>query len=93
LNEKKKKKKKKKKRRMPLIRYELRCEHGLANPELYRAPAAAAAGPAASDDDHSSSSKALLEGVAVAGLVGIVRQLGDLAEYENLFFSSPPSHV
>jgi hypothetical protein len=80
------KKKKKKKRRMPLIRYQLRCEHGLANPELYRTPAA-------SDDDYSSSSKALLEGVAVAGLVGIVRQLGDLAEYENLFSSSPPSHV
>jgi len=92
LNE-QKKKKKKNKRRMPLIRYQLRCEHGLANPELYRAPAAAAAAPAASDDDHSSSSKALLEGVAVAGLVGIVRQLGDLAEYENLFSSSPPSNV
>ncbi|CAK9200751.1 unnamed protein product [Sphagnum jensenii] len=71
---------------MPLIRYELRCEHGLANPELYRAPAAAAAGPAASDDDHSSSSKALLEGVAVAGLVGIVRQLGDLAEFAAEIF-------
>jgi len=87
LNE--KKKKNERKRRMPLIRYQLRCEHGLANPELYRAPAA----PAASDDDHSSSSKTLLEGVAVAGFVGIVRQLGDLAEYENLFSSSPPSHV
>lgn len=74
------------KRRMPLIRYQLRCEHGLANPELYRAPAAAAAAPAASDDDHSSSSKALLEGVAVAGLVGIVRQLGDLAEFAAEIF-------
>lgn len=53
---------------MPLVRYEVRCEHSLANPELYRS--------AARDDPES-----LLEGVAMAGLVGIVRQLGDLAEY------------
>lgn len=46
----------------------MRCEHSLANPELYRS--------AARDDPES-----LLEGVAMAGLVGIVRQLGDLAEY------------
>jgi hypothetical protein len=52
---------------MPLVRYEVRCEHSLANPELYRS--------AARDDPES-----LLEGVAMAGLVGIVRQLGDLAE-------------
>lgn len=52
---------------MPLVRYEVRCEHRLANPELYRS--------AAHDDPES-----LLEGVAMAGLVGIVRQLGDLAE-------------
>lgn len=53
---------------MPLVRYELRPEHSLANPELFRS--------AARDDPES-----LLEGVAMAGLVGIVRQLGDLAEY------------
>ncbi|CAK9873695.1 unnamed protein product [Sphagnum jensenii] len=53
---------------MPLVRYEVRCEYGLANPELYRS--------AARDDPD-----ALLEGVAIAGLVGIVRQLGDLAEF------------
>lgn len=53
---------------MPLVRYELRCEHSLANPELFRS--------AARDDPEG-----LLEGVAMAGLVGIVRQLGDLAEY------------
>lgn len=53
---------------MPLVRYEIRCEHSLANPELYRS--------AARDDPEG-----LLEGVAMAGLVGIVRQLGDLAEY------------
>ena len=52
---------------MPLVRYEVRCEHSLANPELYRS--------AGRDDPES-----LLEGVAMAGLVGIVRQLGDLAE-------------
>jgi len=56
---------------MPLVRYEVRCEYSLANPELYRS--------AAPDDPE-----ALLEGVAMAGLVGIVRQLGDLAEYAPL---------
>ncbi len=56
---------------MPLVRYEVRCEYSLANPELYRS--------AARDDPET-----LLEGVAVAGLVGIVRQLGDLAEYGPL---------
>lgn len=52
---------------MPLVRYEIRNEHSLANPQLYRT--------AAKDDPEG-----LLEGVAMAGLVGIVRQLGDLAE-------------
>lgn len=56
---------------MPLVRYELRCEHSLANPELFRS--------AARDDPEG-----LLEGLAMAGLVGIVRQLGDLAEYVTL---------
>lgn len=60
---------------MPLVRYELRSEHSLANPELFRS--------AARDDPEG-----LLEGVAMAGLVGIVRQLGDLAEY----VSSRPFH-
>lgn len=60
---------------MPLVRYEVRCEHSLANPELFRS--------AARDDPEG-----LLEGVAMAGLVGIVRQLGDLAEYVPSPFSS-----
>ncbi|CAN5968213.1 unnamed protein product [Sphagnum jensenii] len=58
---------------MPLVRYEVRCEYSLANPELYRS--------AARDDPE-----ALLEGVAMAGLVGIVRQLGDLAEFAAEIF-------
>ncbi|KAH9568973.1 hypothetical protein CY35_03G107500 [Sphagnum magellanicum] len=58
---------------MPLVRYEVRCEYSLANPELYRS--------AAPDDPE-----ALLEGVAMAGLVGIVRQLGDLAEFAAEIF-------
>lgn len=53
---------------MPLVRYEIRNEYSLANPELYRS---------AGKDDPG----ALLEGVAMAGLVGIIRQLGDLAEF------------
>ncbi|MCO5560159.1 hypothetical protein L7F22_013766 [Adiantum nelumboides] len=53
---------------MPLSRYEIRSEYSLANPDLYRA---------AEKDDPEG----LLEGVAMAGLVGIIRQLGDLAEF------------
>ncbi|ERN13890.1 SCAR-like protein 2 isoform X1 [Amborella trichopoda] len=53
---------------MPLVRYQVRNEYGLGDPEIYRS---------AKKDD----SPALLEGVAVAGLVGILRQLGDLAEF------------
>ncbi|RWW20144.1 hypothetical protein BHE74_00028223 [Ensete ventricosum] len=53
---------------MPTIRYRIRNEYGLGGSELY--------GAADKDDP-----KALLEGVAAAGLVGLLRQLGDLAEY------------
>lgn len=52
---------------MPLNRYQIRNEYSLADPELYKA---------ADKDDP----EALLEGVAMAGLVGVLRQLGDLAE-------------
>ncbi|EXB77884.1 hypothetical protein L484_009180 [Morus notabilis] len=50
-----------------LTRYRVRSEYGLADPELYRA---------ADEDDP----EALLEGVAMAGLVGVLCQLGNLAE-------------
>lgn len=53
---------------MPLVRFELRNEYGLGDPELFRGAT------------KREEPKALLEGVAVAGLVGILRQLGDLAE-------------
>jgi hypothetical protein len=56
---------------MPLVRFQLRNEVGLGDPDLYGGAAAAGA---------EEEPKALLEGVAVAGLVGILRQLGDLAE-------------
>lgn len=52
---------------MPIARYKLRNEHSLADPELYRA----------ADKDGP---EAILEGVAMAGLAGLLRQLGDLAE-------------
>lgn len=52
---------------MPMIRYQIRNEYGLSDPDLYRA---------AEKDDP----EAILEGVAMAGLVGVLRQLGDLAE-------------
>ncbi|CAL9132945.1 unnamed protein product [Musa textilis] len=54
---------------MPLVRLEVRNEYGLGDPELYR-------GAFRKEDP-----KAILDGVAVAGLVGILRQLGDLAEF------------
>lgn len=52
---------------MPLTRYQIRNEFSLADPEVYKT---------ADRDDP----EALLEGVAMAGLVGVLRQLGDLAE-------------
>lgn len=58
---------------MALKRYEIRNEYSLADPELYRA---------ADKDDP----EALLEGVAMAGLVGVLRQLGDLAEFAAEIF-------
>lgn len=58
---------------MPLTRYQIRNEYSLADPELYRE---------ADKDDP----EALLEGVAMAGLVGVLRQLGDLAEFAAEIF-------
>lgn len=56
------------KKKMPLLRYEVRNEYGLGLPELYR-------------EANKEDPKAVLDGVAVAGLVGILRQLGDLAQF------------
>lgn len=58
---------------MPLNRYQIRNEYSLADPELYKV---------ADKDDP----EALLEGVAMAGLVGVLRQLGDLAEFAAEIF-------
>ncbi|XP_010277027.1 PREDICTED: protein SCAR3 [Nelumbo nucifera] len=58
---------------MPLVRRQVRNEYGLGTPELYKA---------ANKDDP----KAILDGVAVSGLVGILRQLGDLAEFAGEVF-------
>ncbi|KAK4342669.1 hypothetical protein RND71_038485 [Anisodus tanguticus] len=58
---------------MPLNRYQIRNEYSLADPELYKT---------ADKDDP----EALLEGVAMAGLVGVLRQLGDLAEFAAEIF-------
>ncbi|TKY65740.1 SCAR2 protein [Spatholobus suberectus] len=58
---------------MPLCRYHIRSAHALADPELRRA---------ADGDD----SEALLEAVAMSGLVGFLRQLGDLAQFAAEMF-------
>lgn len=60
---------------MPLVRTAVRNVYGLGTPELYR-------------DAEKEDPKAVLDGVAVAGLVGILRQLGDLAEYVFPFFTN-----
>ena len=54
---------------MPLARFQLRNEYGLGEKELYREPS------------EIEDPKLVLDGVAVAGLVGLLRQLGDLAEF------------
>ncbi|XP_024156640.1 protein SCAR3 isoform X1 [Rosa chinensis] len=53
---------------MPLVRFQVRNEYGLGQPQLYK-------------EADREDPKAVLDGVAVAGLVGILRQLGDLAEF------------
>nr|XP_043620551.1 protein SCAR1-like isoform X2 [Erigeron canadensis] len=58
---------------MPLVRVEVRNEYGLGMPELYT-------------ETNREDPKALLDGVAVAGLVGLLRQLGDLAEFAAEIF-------
>ncbi|GLU22859.1 hypothetical protein SLE2022_389020 [Rubroshorea leprosula] len=53
---------------MPLVRFQVRNEFALGQPELYK-------------EADREDPKAVLDGFAVAGLVGILRQLGDLAEF------------
>ncbi|KAF9590181.1 hypothetical protein IFM89_031836 [Coptis chinensis] len=53
---------------MPLVRFEVRNEYGLGSEELYR-------------EVDKDDTKDVLDGIAVAGLVGVLRQLGDLAEF------------
>ena len=65
---------------MPLTRYQIRNEYSLADPDLNRA---------ADKDDP----EALLEGVAMSGLVGVLRQLGDPAESVSLSLSLSLSSV
>ncbi|KAL9255798.1 SCAR-like protein [Drosera capensis] len=56
--------------KMPLVRFEVKNEYARGSPLLYNAADIAGEDP-----------KAVLQGVAVAGLVGLLRQLGDLAEF------------
>ncbi|CAN6291353.1 unnamed protein product [Urochloa humidicola] len=58
-----------------MIRYQIRNEYGLSDPELFAAPG-----------EEEDDPEALLEGVAMAGLVGVLRQLGDLAEFAAEIF-------
>ncbi|XP_062095899.1 protein SCAR3 isoform X2 [Humulus lupulus] len=58
---------------MPLVRFQVRNEFGLGNSELHSRL-------------NKEDPKAVLDGAAVAGLVGILRQLGDLAEFAGEVF-------
>ncbi|CAO2842346.1 unnamed protein product [Amaranthus hypochondriacus] len=59
---------------MPLVRFTVKNEYGLGVEELYK------------DGVQSEDPKAVLDGVAVAGLVGVLRQLGDLAQFAAEIF-------
>lgn len=65
---------------MPLCRHHIRSAHALADPELRRA---------ADIDD----SEALLEAVAMSGLVGFLRQLGDLAQSVRILSLSKTAFI
>ncbi|URE36694.1 hypothetical protein MUK42_37280 [Musa troglodytarum] len=58
---------------MPTIRYQIKNEYGLGRSELYGAA-------------DKNDPEAFLEGVAMAGLVGLLRQLGDLSEFATEVF-------
>ncbi|XP_010469394.1 PREDICTED: protein SCAR1-like [Camelina sativa] len=58
---------------MPLVRLQVRNVHGLGQPELHR-------------NVDPEDPKAVLDGVSVSGLVGILRQLGDLTEFAAEIF-------
>ncbi|CAA0808795.1 Protein SCAR3 [Striga hermonthica] len=66
---------------MPLVRAEVRNEYALGAPELYR------------EVMNKEDPKEVLQGVAVAGLVGVLRQLGDLAEFAAEIFHSLQEEV
>ncbi|XP_074592390.1 uncharacterized protein LOC141848230 [Curcuma longa] len=59
---------------MAMIRYRIRNEYGLGSSELYGAA-------------DRNDPEAILQGVAVAGLIGLLRQLGDLADFSAEVFN------
>ncbi|XP_057466036.1 protein SCAR3-like [Actinidia eriantha] len=62
---------------MPLVRVQVRNEYGLGQ---YR-------------EANGEDPKAVLDGVTVAGLVGVLRQLGDLVEFAAEVFHGLQEHV
>ncbi|XP_020872784.1 scar-like domain-containing protein WAVE 5 isoform X2 [Arabidopsis lyrata subsp. lyrata] len=67
---------------MPLVRFKIRNELSLGGPEIQRS--------AAVEDEEP---KAILGAVEVAGLIGILRQLGDLAEFSAEVFNGLQEEV
>ncbi|CAA7019070.1 unnamed protein product [Microthlaspi erraticum] len=58
---------------MPLVRHEVKNVYGLGKTELHK-------------NVEREDTKSILDGVAVSGLVGILRQLGDLTEFAAEIF-------
>ncbi|KAL1219252.1 Protein SCAR1 [Cardamine amara subsp. amara] len=58
---------------MPLVRLQVRNVYGLGQPELH-------------SKVNREDPKEILDGVAVSGLIGILRQLGDLTEFASEIF-------
>ncbi|EOA15429.1 hypothetical protein CARUB_v10003966mg [Capsella rubella] len=67
---------------MPLVRFKIRNELSLGGPELNRSAAV-----------ENEEPKAILGAVEVAGLIGILRQLGDLAEFSAEVFNGIQEEV
>lgn len=59
---------------MPIERHIIKNAYGLSDPKLYGVLV-------------SNHSELLLDGVSMAGYVGVLRLLGDLAQYDMIFLS------
>ncbi|KAJ9566820.1 LOW QUALITY PROTEIN: hypothetical protein OSB04_002786 [Centaurea solstitialis] len=78
---------------MPLVRVEVKNVYGLGMPELYTNTYTNGEDEDEDEDEDEEDPKALLQGVSVAGLVGILRQLGDLSQFAAEVFQGIQEQV